>query len=198
MYGILWCFSDVFALDPSFDVPVFNVTVVAGKTAILPCTVENLQAHKVVWTDRFSTTLTYDISRIIDDDRIGVERPFTNDWNLLIHNVKYSDAGKYVCQINTKPVKIKTVMLNVEVPPKIDEDLSTGNVITKEGETVTLTCNVSGIPPPVVHWYRRPLDQGIGKAKEKLVPMKHSFYHRPCTYTFHKTGIIHNAYVRNA
>lgn len=68
---------------------------------------------QVVWTDRFSTTLTYDISRIIDDDRIGVERPFTNDWNLLIHNVKYSDAGKYVCQINTKPVKIKTVMLHV-------------------------------------------------------------------------------------
>jgi hypothetical protein len=68
---------------------------------------------QVVWTDRFSTTLTYDISRIIDDDRIGVERPFTNDWNLLIHSVKYSDAGKYVCQINTKPVKIKTVMLHV-------------------------------------------------------------------------------------
>jgi hypothetical protein len=40
-------FLDVFALDPSFDVPVFDVTVVAGKTAILPCTVENLQAHKV-------------------------------------------------------------------------------------------------------------------------------------------------------
>jgi len=72
-----------------------------------------INLFQVVWTDRFSTTLTYDISRIIDDDRIGVERPFTNDWNLLIHNVKYSDSGKYVCQINTKPVKIKTVMLYV-------------------------------------------------------------------------------------
>lgn len=57
--------------------------------------------------------LTYDIGRIIDDDRIGIERPFTNDWNLLIHDVKYEDAGKYVCQINTKPVKTKTVMLHV-------------------------------------------------------------------------------------
>lgn len=59
------------------------------------------------------------------------------------------------------------------VPPEIDEKLSTGNIITKEGETVTLTCNVSGIPPPVVHWYRRPLDQGIGKAKESKL---HNLY----------------------
>ncbi|XP_076103423.1 limbic system-associated membrane protein-like isoform X4 [Mytilus galloprovincialis] len=158
--------GDVFAVDPSFDVPVFNVTVIAGKTAILPCTIEHLAGHKVVWTDRFSTLLTYDIGRIIDDDRIGIERPFTNDWNLLIHDVKYEDAGKYVCQINTKPVKTKTVMLHVLVPPKINVSLSSGDIIAREGDTVTLTCNVSGIPAPTVHWYRRPLDHGISKAKE--------------------------------
>lgn len=182
--------KDIFAVDPSFDVPVFNVTVIAGKTAILPCSVEYLGAHKVVWTDRYSTLLTYDIGRIIDDDRIGVERPFTNDWNLLIHDVKYSDAGKYVCQINTKPVKTKTVMLHVLVPPKIDADLSSNDIITREGQTVTLTCNVSGIPPPVVHWFRRPLDAALANNKEKLEPSKQTYYHRPsCTYTFHKTGV---------
>lgn len=194
IYVLLCCILDVFAIDPSFDVPVFNVTVVAGQTAVLPCTVENLQGHKVVWTDRFSTLLTYDIGRIIDDDRIGVERPFTDDWNLLIHSVKYSDAGKYVCQINTKPVKTKTVMLHVLVPPIINDEMSSSDVIAKEGDTITLTCNVSGIPPPTVHWYRRPLDQGLGKAKERLVPMKQTYNPVPCTYTFHKTGINHNVY----
>ncbi|XP_076103422.1 limbic system-associated membrane protein-like isoform X3 [Mytilus galloprovincialis] len=181
--------GDVFAVDPSFDVPVFNVTVIAGKTAILPCTIEHLAGHKVVWTDRFSTLLTYDIGRIIDDDRIGIERPFTNDWNLLIHDVKYEDAGKYVCQINTKPVKTKTVMLHVLVPPKINVSLSSGDIIAREGDTVTLTCNVSGIPAPTVHWYRRPLDHGISKAKEKLEQTKHTYYNYwpSCTYTFHKT-----------
>lgn len=168
VYGQRFNRTNVFAVDPSFDVPVFNVTVIAGKTAILPCTVENLAGHKVVWTDRFSTLLTYDIGRIIDDDRIGIERPFTNDWNLLIHDVKYSDAGKYVCQINTTPVKTKTVMLHVLVPPKINVNLSSGDIIAREGDTVTLTCNVSGIPAPTVHWYRRPLDHGISKAKERV------------------------------
>ncbi|VDI73130.1 opioid binding protein/cell adhesion molecule-like [Mytilus galloprovincialis] len=167
-YILMCCLPDVFAVDPSFDVPVFNVTVIAGKTAILPCTIEHLAGHKVVWTDRFSTLLTYDIGRIIDDDRIGIERPFTNDWNLLIHDVKYEDAGKYVCQINTKPVKTKTVMLHVLVPPKINVSLSSGDIIAREGDTVTLTCNVSGIPAPTVHWYRRPLDHGISKAKERV------------------------------
>ncbi|XP_063433661.1 limbic system-associated membrane protein-like isoform X3 [Mytilus trossulus] len=167
-YILMSCLPDVFAVDPSFDVPVFNVTVIAEKTAILPCTVEHLAGHKVVWTDRFSTLLTYDIGRIIDDDRIGIERPFTNDWNLLIHDVKYEDAGKYVCQINTKPVKTKTVMLHVLVPPKINVSLSSGDIIAREGDTVTLTCNVSGIPAPTVHWYRRPLDHGISKAKERV------------------------------
>ncbi|XP_052101022.1 limbic system-associated membrane protein-like isoform X2 [Mytilus californianus] len=190
-YILMCCLPDVFAVDPSFDVPVFNVTVIAGKTAILPCTVENLAGHKVVWTDRFSTLLTYDIGRIIDDDRIGIERPFTNDWNLLIHDVKYSDAGKYVCQINTTPVKTKTVMLHVLVPPKINVNLSSGDIIAREGDTVTLTCNVSGIPAPTVHWYRRPLDHGISKAKEKLEPTKLTYnnYWPSCTYTFHKTGV---------
>ncbi|XP_071168293.1 limbic system-associated membrane protein-like isoform X2 [Mytilus edulis] len=188
-YILMCCLPDVFAVDPSFDVPVFNVTVIAGKTAILPCTIEHLAGHKVVWTDRFSTLLTYDIGRIIDDDRIGIERPFTNDWNLLIHDVKYEDAGKYVCQINTKPVKTKTVMLHVLVPPKINVSLSSGDIIAREGDTVTLTCNVSGIPAPTVHWYRRPLDHGISKAKEKLEQTKHTYYNYwpSCTYTFHKT-----------
>lgn len=61
--------------------------------------------------------------------------------------------------------------LYISVPPRIDVDLSSGDIITREGQTVTLTCNVSGIPPPVVHWYRRPLDQPIEKQKESKKPV---------------------------
>lgn len=37
----------VLASDPRFDVPVVNVTVVAGETAVLPCSVEYLGKYQV-------------------------------------------------------------------------------------------------------------------------------------------------------
>lgn len=69
---------------------------------------------QIVWTDHSSTLLTFEDRRIIDDERLSVERPFTKDWNLHIRRVQYKDQGVYSCQINTVPVKIKTVNLRVE------------------------------------------------------------------------------------
>jgi len=37
----------VLGLEPSFDVPIVNVTVVAGQTAVLPCSVDSLAKYKV-------------------------------------------------------------------------------------------------------------------------------------------------------
>lgn len=157
-------------LEPSFDVPVINITVVVGKTAILPCSVEFLGDHKVVWTDEFSTLLTFDNKRIIDDDRIGIDRPYTRDWNLIIHDVKVKDRGRYICQINTQPIKTKPVDLNVLVPPQIlnDEGGRREEIIAKEGDTVNVVCNVSGIPAPSVKWYRRPLTDTEGNERERI------------------------------
>lgn len=46
----LWSYvTVVFAADPTFDVPVVNVTVVQGAEAVLPCTVDNLGDHKVMF-----------------------------------------------------------------------------------------------------------------------------------------------------
>ena len=37
----------VLGLEPAFDVPIVNVTVVAGQTAVLPCSIEFLGKYKV-------------------------------------------------------------------------------------------------------------------------------------------------------
>lgn len=68
---------------------------------------------QVVWTDQFSTLLTLGEKRIIDDERMVLDRPHTKDWNLLLHDVKYDDKGRYTCQINTMPIKTKTIELIV-------------------------------------------------------------------------------------
>ena len=57
--------------------------------------------------------LTMSDKRIIHDQRISVERPFMKDWNLHIRQVNQSDSGEYLCQINTRPVKSKKVLLHI-------------------------------------------------------------------------------------
>ncbi|XP_056022850.1 opioid-binding protein/cell adhesion molecule-like isoform X9 [Ostrea edulis] len=159
--------KDIMAVEPRFDVPIVNITVVAGKTAVLPCSIESLGEFKVVWTDRWSTLLTYGDRRIINDERISVERPRLRDWNLLIRDVQYSDQGNFVCQINTLPIKTNSVLLNVLVPPEI-LDTSSNDLTTKEGDTVTLTCNVTGIPRPTVQWFRKPHADSQEHHKERV------------------------------
>ncbi|XP_041374972.1 limbic system-associated membrane protein-like [Gigantopelta aegis] len=147
-------FSGSVILEPNFDVPVVNVTVKESATAILPCSVKYLGQHQVVWTDQWSTLLTFEDRRIIDDERMSIERPYTKDWNLHIRSVKHSDQGVYHCQINTNPVKIKTVNLHVQVPAAVIGQLSSRDLTAVEGDTVSLVCNVTGIPEPTVTWYR--------------------------------------------
>jgi len=41
------CVLLVSGMEPAFDVPIVNVTVVAGQTAVLPCSIEYLGKYKV-------------------------------------------------------------------------------------------------------------------------------------------------------
>ncbi|KAL4228262.1 hypothetical protein ACF0H5_013695 [Mactra antiquata] len=185
---MLGCFVGVFGVEPSFDVPVINVTVREGDIAILPCSVDYLGEHKVVWTDQWSTLLTLDDRRIIDDPRISIERPYTRDWNLHIRKTAYSDRGKYTCQINTNPIKTKTVVLFVLVPSKIVNERSSQDQTVREGETVTLVCNVTGEPTPEVTWYKLPND-GLS-VKERLdLDFGSKTLIGSCAYTLEQKGI---------
>lgn len=155
--------------SPNFDVPTVNVTATAGTTAILPCTISYIGDRQVMWMAPRGKPLTYSDKRIIEDQRISVERPFTKDWNLHIRNVNLSDSGVYLCQINTNPVKSKKIHLHINEPPLILE--TSGDQTVREGDTVSLWCRVSGIPYPKITWYRKfatePKEE-IGSSGEEL------------------------------
>ncbi|KAL4227551.1 Fibroblast growth factor receptor 3 [Mactra antiquata] len=164
----------VYAAEPSFRVPPINVTVIEGDVAVLPCTINHLtEEHKVVWTDATGFVLTLDDTRLLEDTRLSVERPFKRLWNLHIRDVQHADRGKYICQIMTKPPKQSEVLLEVFVPPHIDDEFSSTDITVKEGETFTLVCNATGYPQPEIRWFRYTSEhlrerEKIGKSGEML------------------------------
>lgn len=141
-------------LVPLLDTTPSNITAIAGETANLPCAVERKGEYMVIWLNTKITVISRDDSRFIDDSRISVERPKTKDWNLMIREVRYNDSGKYMCQMNTSPVQVKNVYLFVKVPPEIIEDWTDTRFRVNEGATIELVCNATGVPLPVVTWYK--------------------------------------------
>ena len=91
-----------------------NITVPEGRDVILSCTVKNLGEHKVAWIhlDR-SAILTVDKQVITRNARIGVSHEGRHTWNLHIRDVQRSDAGAYMCQINTAKAKTRMGHLSV-------------------------------------------------------------------------------------
>ncbi|XP_028026040.1 lachesin-like [Bombyx mandarina] len=148
------------------DTPKFvgsdtNVTVVIGRDATLTCTVENLQKFKVAWLKvDTQTILTIGNHVITKNHRVSIGKG-DQTWSLTIRDIRLSDAGQYMCQLNTEPMTIQTHHLQVSVPPDIINSSSSGEITVREGENVSLHCSASGAPQPTITWRR-----------EDLTPMK--------------------------
>ncbi|KAL3867231.1 hypothetical protein ACJMK2_044447 [Sinanodonta woodiana] len=141
------------------DTPV-NVTYRTGELAVLYCSIHNLGTKTVVWrraNDQGPITIaemTY-----VPDDRFLVNHvPFKGQWDLLIKNVQPADQGIYECQVSSKDRTSRRLLtLTVEDsrsrPPHIH---ISGPEYVEKGDTITLTCNASGInyPPEEIDWFR--------------------------------------------
>ncbi|XP_046350652.1 limbic system-associated membrane protein-like [Haliotis rufescens] len=158
--------------DRVIDETPITVKVISGSTAILPCTVDPKYTesygdqYSVLWQNPIQTVISVRDRRVLTDMRISVERPFLSDWNLHIRNVSVTDKGEYKCQINTDPVRSKRVKLVVQVPPTIIDYTESNDVKARVGDHVELMCNATGIPPPVITWYR--LNVWGSKLREKV------------------------------
>ncbi|XP_018307409.1 neurotrimin [Mycetomoellerius zeteki] len=142
-------------LDPKFKEPIANVTAPVGREAILSCVVQDLAGYKVAWLRvDTQTILTIATHVITKNHRIAVSHSDHRTWFLHIREVRESDRGWYMCQINTDPMKSQIGYLEVVVPPDIlDYDTST-DMVVMEGRNVTLRCAATGSPAPNITWRR--------------------------------------------
>ncbi|KAL0117667.1 hypothetical protein PUN28_008817 [Cardiocondyla obscurior] len=103
-------------VDPKFKEPIANVTAPVGREAILSCVVQDLAGYKVAWLRVDTQTILTIASHVITKNhRIAVTHSDHRTWFLHIREVRESDRGWYMCQINTDPMKSQIGYLEVVV-----------------------------------------------------------------------------------
>ncbi|XP_026731416.1 lachesin-like isoform X4 [Trichoplusia ni] len=140
---------------PRFAEPIPNVTVTIGRDALLACVVDNLRGFKVAWVRMDTQTILSIHHNIITQNaRISLSYNDHRSWYLHIKNVQEVDRGWYMCQVNTDPMRSRKGYLQVVVPPSIIDNMTSTDMVVREGSDVTLVCRASGYPEPYVMWRR--------------------------------------------
>ncbi|XP_051175003.1 limbic system-associated membrane protein-like isoform X2 [Leptopilina boulardi] len=142
-------------IDPDFKEPISNVTASVGREATLSCTVQDLGSYKVAWLRVDTQTILTIAKQVITKNyRIGVTHTDHRIWILHIREVRETDRGWYMCQINTDPMKSQVGYLDVTVPPDIVDFQTSTDMVVREGSNVTLKCAATGSPTPNITWRR--------------------------------------------
>lgn len=141
--------------EPRFGESIQNVTVAAGREARLSCIVDNLGSYRVGWLKVDSQTILTLQNRVVTHNaRVTLTHDQHRTWNLHIRQVKESDSGCYMCQINTPIMQNQVGCIKVHVPPDIINDETSSDTTVNEGDSVTLTCVAEGYPRPEIKWKR--------------------------------------------
>ncbi|XP_055694883.1 lachesin [Lutzomyia longipalpis] len=141
--------------EPEFEGTIANVTFPAGREALLTCSVKNLGRYKVGWLRASDQTVLALQGRVVThNNRISVVHEDMHTWRLRIKQIRESDKGCYMCQINSSPMKKQIGCIDVQVPPDIINEESSADIAVQEGEDASLTCRATGNPIPRVTWRR--------------------------------------------
>ncbi|XP_071169629.1 tyrosine-protein phosphatase non-receptor type substrate 1-like isoform X1 [Mytilus edulis] len=154
-----WHVVSMTTYNPVFNHTPVNLTYYTGETATLRCSVSHLGPSKVIWKREDQPhPLTVGKFVYVSNPEYGIKHiPYKDEWNLIIENVQPSHAGFYECQISTKDDIKRYVQLHIIDEPGHDRRYIniTGPTRATKGQSVKLTCNVSGFrrTPKHIRWF---------------------------------------------
>ncbi|XP_058443922.1 protein sidekick isoform X5 [Malaya genurostris] len=151
--------SDVGPAIPIMELPPTNQTVLDGKDATMHCRAVGAPSPNITWI--FNESEGIELSGRIQILDTG---------DLLISNVRESDAGLYTCvRANEAGIVTGEAFLSVMVRTQIVQPPADTTVLL--GHTAALQCRVSSDPtvPFNVDWYREPQRQPIKNSQRVAV-----------------------------
>ncbi|XP_004768021.1 hemicentin-1 isoform X1 [Mustela putorius furo] len=122
-----------------------EITVTRGKGISLECEVQGIPQPKVTWMKDGRPLTKGRGMEILDEGRI-----------LQLKNIHVSDTGRYVCvAVNVAGMTDRKYDLSVHTPPSIIGNHGIpDNISVVEKNSVSLTCEASGIPLPSITWLK--------------------------------------------
>uniref|UniRef100_A0AAR2KQZ6 Hemicentin 1 n=1 Tax=Pygocentrus nattereri TaxID=42514 RepID=A0AAR2KQZ6_PYGNA len=121
-----------------------NVTVVVRNPVALTCEASGVPLPVITWLKDDRPIITSSSVRVISGGR-----------SLRLMHATVEDAGRYTCIVtNAAGEDRKNFDLDVLVPPSILNEGVLQDVKVKEGQNVTLTCEVTGNPVPEITWLK--------------------------------------------
>ncbi|XP_052101589.1 leucine-rich repeats and immunoglobulin-like domains protein 1 isoform X2 [Mytilus californianus] len=135
-----------------------SVTVSAIR---VPIPVIEPSTNEVIWR-RISDVHPLTIGQYVftSDSRISIQHATgTNDWNLIITDVKPGDAGEYECQVSAKNTVRRMVLLNVNA---VNENIrfikKPSDVWVEKGKFARFECSATGRSSPIISWSKDGVD----------------------------------------
>ncbi|XP_062701371.1 protein sidekick isoform X4 [Aedes albopictus] len=144
---------------PIMEMPPTNLTVLDGKDATMHCRAIGAPTPNITWV--FNESQGIELS-----GRIQI----LDSGDLLISNVRESDAGLYTCiRANEAGIVTEEAYLGVMVRTQIVQPPADTTVLL--GHTAALQCRVSSDPtvPFNIDWYREPQRQPIKNSQRVAV-----------------------------
>ncbi len=124
------------------------VTAEEGSTVELGCDTSHLGDHELSWVSPSETVIARNSpgsTVITGNGKFTLTQETIREvthWKLIVRNVSRADSGRYACQINTSPLKEKTIWLEVAMRKPA---LWSNNITAIEGTTASLECRGQGI-----------------------------------------------------
>ncbi|CAD5206955.1 unnamed protein product [Bursaphelenchus okinawaensis] len=142
--AILDVIEGIVPQQPTFSLKPSDKDVYVGQEFLLECMANGSPQPKITWY-RGSEELKVDNNRL---RFVGADRS-----NVLVTNVKHTDAGNYLCVVENGNGKIENAAtIQVIAAPKIVKRPKSGT--KTETEDIDFECTATGVPPPRITWFK--------------------------------------------
>nr|XP_020860419.1 MAM domain-containing glycosylphosphatidylinositol anchor protein 2 isoform X1 [Phascolarctos cinereus] len=132
-------------------------TIQIGREVKISCQVEAIPSEELTFSwFKNGRPLRSSERMVITQTDLDVSPGTTN---LDIIDLKFTDFGTYTCVASLKGGGISDISIDVNissstVPPNLTVPQEKSPLVTREGDTIELQCQVTGKPKPIILWTR--------------------------------------------